>query len=233
MNPTKNAGADESTVNVFLSSRESKCSKCAGQIDLGDRITLDGNTATCAECAGIADLVFLPSGDTALTRRATFHTGKKYPVLKFSSARKRNERQGVLVTQEALDQAKLECEADASERVGKQAVAAKRREKQEAKYRAAFAGRIRELFPAAPQGVEVIIAEHACQKYSDRVGRIAAAKELSAEPVIRAVIAHIRHAQTEYESLYDEGFKKDDARRKIRGKVHEVAARWRGEDQNK
>jgi len=233
MKPTKNAVADENTANVFLSSRESKCSKCAGQVGIGDRITLDETNATCAQCAGIADLVFLPSGDTALTRRATLHTGKKYPVLKFSRARKRNERQGVLVTQEALDQAKLECETDASEREGKQAVAAKRREKQEVEYHATFAMKIRELFPAAPQGVEVIIAEHACQKYSDRVGRAAGAKQLNPKYVDRAVVAHIRHAQTEYESLYDKGFEKDDARREIREKVHEVAARWRGEDQDK
>jgi hypothetical protein len=233
MKPTTNAGADENTVNVFLSSRESKCSKCAGQIGISDRITLDGNTATCADCAGIADLVFLQSGDTALTRRATLHTGKKYPVLKFSKARKRNERQGALVTQEALDQAKLECETDASEREGKKAVAAKRREKQDAEYRSAFAGRIRELYPSAPAGVEEPIADHACQKYSGRVGRSAAAKKLFAETVDLAVRAHIRHSHTKYDSLFSKGFEKADARREVRDKVDEVAARWRGEDQNK
>lgn len=233
MKPTKNAGADENTVNVFLSSRESKCSKCARQIGIGDRITLDEINAICAQCAGIADLVFLPSGDTALTRRATLHTGKKYPVLKFSKARKRNERQGVLVTQEAIDQAKLECEADASEREGKQAVAAKRREKQDAEYRSAFAGRIRELYPSAPAGVEEPIADHACRKYSGRVGRSAAAKKLFAETVDLAVRAHIRHSHTKYDSLFSKGFEKENARREVRDKVDEVAARWRGEEQKK
>ena len=233
MNPTKNAGADENTVNVFLSSRESKCSKCAGQIDLGDRIILDEINAICAQCAGIADLVFLESGDTALTRRATFHTGKKYPVLKFSRPRKRNERQGVLVTQEALAQANQECEADASAREAKQAVAARRREKQDVEYRSAFAGRIRELYPAAPAGVEEPIADHACQKYSGRVGRSAAAKKLFAETVDLAVRAHIRHSHTKYDSLFSKGFEKEDARREVRDKVDEVAARWRGEAQKK
>ena len=231
MKPTKNAGADENTVCVFLSSRESKCPKCAGQIGIGDRITLEEIHAICEQCAGIASLVFLPSGDTALTRRATLHTGKKYPVFKFSRARKRNERQGVLVAQEALDQAKKECEADASEREGKQVIAAKRREKQDAQYRAAFAGRIRELYPAAPAGVEGPIADHACRKYSGRVGRSAAAKKLFAETVDLAVRAHIRHAHTKYDSLFARGFAKEDARREVRGKVDEVAARWRGEDQ--
>jgi hypothetical protein len=230
MNPTKNARADENTVSVFLSSRESKCSKCAGQIGIGDRITLDEIHAICAQCAGIASLVFLPSGDTALTRRATLHTGKKYPVLKFSRARKRNERQGVLVTSEALAKAQQECDADASQREGKQAIAAKRREKQDAEYQAAFAGRIRELYPSAPAGIEGPIADHACRKYSGRVGRSAAAKKLFAETVDLAVRAHIRHAHTKYDSLFSKGYEKEDARREVRGKVDEVAARWRGEE---
>jgi hypothetical protein len=130
----------------------------------------------------------------------------------------------------ALDQAKQECEADASAREGKQAAAAKRREKQEAEYRSAFAGRIRELYPSAPAGVEEPIADHACRKYSGRVGRSAAAKKLFAETVDLAVRAHIRHSHTKYESLFSKGFEKEDARREVRDKVDEVAARWRGEE---
>jgi hypothetical protein len=39
-----------------------------------------------------------------------------------------------------------------------------------------FAKRIRELFPACPAERELQIAEHACRKYSGRIGRSAAAR---------------------------------------------------------
>jgi hypothetical protein len=45
-----------------------------------------------------------------------------------------------------------------------------------------FAERIRELFPGCP-GRERSIAEFACQKYSGRVGRSAAAKQLDEDAV--------------------------------------------------
>jgi hypothetical protein len=57
-------------------------------------------------------LVFLGSGDAAPTRRARKRSGLSAVVVRFSRARKRYERQGVLVEQEALEQAEAECLAD-------------------------------------------------------------------------------------------------------------------------
>jgi hypothetical protein len=57
-----------------------------------------------------------------------------------------------------------------------------------------FVARLRELFLSCPIGREQVIAEHACQKYSGRVGRTADAKALDEKTIRLAVIAHIRHS---------------------------------------
>ncbi|UCF98332.1 MAG: DUF2293 domain-containing protein, partial [Spirochaetaceae bacterium] len=61
------------------------------------------------------------------------------------------------------------------------------------------------LFPACPAGRERAIAEHACRKYSDRIGRSAAGKSLDKEAIRLAVTAHVRHTETRYDELLTGG----------------------------
>jgi len=68
------------------------------------------------------------------------------------------------------------------------------------------------IHPALPKGRrdrcagrEQVIAEHACQKYSGRAGRSANAKALDEKAITLAVIAHIRHAETDYDNLLAQG----------------------------
>ena len=75
----------------------------------------------CLACADMEHLVFLPSGDAAVTRRAKKHSTLSAVVLKWNRARKRYERQGLLVESEALEQAEKECLADAEVRHAGQA----------------------------------------------------------------------------------------------------------------
>ncbi|MBU1659921.1 MAG: DUF2293 domain-containing protein, partial [Chloroflexi bacterium] len=89
-----------------------------------------------------------------------------------------------------------------------------------------FAARVRQVFPGCPPGREIEIAEHACQKYSGRVGRSAAAKALDAQAVRLAVTAHLRHAETEYDSLLAMGLDRWEARAQVAGAVARVLARW-------
>jgi hypothetical protein len=63
-------------------------------------------------CADMDHLVFLPSGDAALTRRAKTNSRLSAVVVRFSRARKRYERQGILVEEDALERAEQECLAD-------------------------------------------------------------------------------------------------------------------------
>jgi hypothetical protein len=147
-------------------------------------------------------------------------------VLKWSRARKRYERKGTLVTDAALELAERECLADQEARQRRRERAASRREELDQEYVQQFAARVRALMPRCPVGRESLIAEHACLKYSGRVGRSAAAKSLDETAVRLAVIAHIRHAETPYDTLLAKGWDRQDARAKVEARVQSVLAEW-------
>lgn len=212
---------------VFISMRESRCEEC--KEDLGSRawITLNkAKGALCLSCADLDHLLFLAAGDPALTRRAKKHSGLSAVVLKWSRARKRYERQGLLVEEEALQKAEQECLSDADAREQRRSREAERRQELDRNYVERFAARVRELFPHCPPDRETQIAEHACRKYSGRVGRSEAAKALGQDAVRLAVMAHIRHAETSYDSLLNDGWDRWDARDTVAGKVHQIEKQW-------
>ncbi|MGE5527730.1 MAG: DUF2293 domain-containing protein [Patescibacteria group bacterium] len=218
---------DAGAPKVFISSREAICGECGQELGRHAWIVLAGEKgALCLSCADLDHLAYLPAGDAALTRRAQKRSGLSAVVLKWSRARKRYERQGLLVEEEALAQAEEECLADAEAR-------ARRREREEIKragldrqYIEQFAARIREMFPSCPRGREKQIAEHACLKYSGRVGRSAEAKRLDEEAVRLAVAAHVRHAETRYDALLLEGYDRQAARWEVADEVGEILAKW-------
>ena len=93
-------------LKVFISTRDSTCDECGEELGRRAWITLDQDKgALCLACADLEHLLFLPAGDAALTRRARKHSTLSAVVLKWSRARKRYERQGLLVETEALEQA--------------------------------------------------------------------------------------------------------------------------------
>lgn len=178
-------------------------------------------------CADLAHLVFLPSGDAALTRRASKYSGLRAVLVRFSRARKRYERQGILVEEQALARAEQECLADADARERQWERRAEREQRLDAEYRTRFAARVAELFPGCPPGAAVAIAEHACLKHSGRVGRTAAAKELDADAVELAVRAHVRHAHTRYDELLGDGWDRHAARSAVADEANAVLLKWR------
>jgi hypothetical protein len=215
-------------IKVFISSRaESKCDECGEELEPHAWITLNREKgALCLSCGDLDELVFLPSGDAALTRRAKKHSSLAAVVLKFSRARKRYERQGLLVEENALQQAEAECLADSDVRALRSERERERRAEVDRGYVDRFAKRIRELFPGCPAAREFEIGEHACRKYSGRVGRSAAARSFDQEAVRLAVIAHIRHRETNYDSLLGTGWDRHDARHEVRERVEEVLRCW-------
>jgi len=214
-------------LKVFITIGESTCGECGEELGRRAWITLvEDKGALCLSCADLDHLYFLPAGDAALTRRSRKYSNLSAVVLKWSRARKRYERQGLLVEKEALDRAEQECLADAEVRERRREREAVRRAELDQQYVGQFAARIRELFPGCPPGVENEIAEHACQKYSGRVGRSAAAKALNEEAVRLAVRAHVRHVETEYDSLLSKGIERWEARNRVAGPVDDVLARW-------
>ena len=178
-------------------------------------------------CADLAHLVFVPAGDAALTRRASKYSSLRAVLVRFSRSRKRYERQGILVEEDALARAERECLADADAR----ARAAERRAERELAidqaYRAEFARHVRAAYPGCPEDEAVAIAEHACVKYSGRVGRTAAAKEFAPNAIDLAVSAHVRHRHTYYDRLLGEGCERLTARQVVSRDVERVLVRWR------
>ena len=188
--------------------------------------TKTNRSTLCLACADLNHLIFLPSGDAALTRRARKHSTLSAVVLKWSRARKRYERQGLLVEEQAIEQAEQECLADGEVRARRREREAARRAELDQEYVGSFAARVRQLFPHCPAGRETVIAEHACQKYSGRVGRSAAAKSLDEQAVRLAVIAHIRHTETDYDALLESSLERRQARAQVEGTVLWILARW-------
>jgi hypothetical protein len=161
-----------------------------------------------------------------LTRRAKKHSILSAVVLKWSRARKRYERQGLLVEEAGLEKAEEECLADSEVRERRREREAVRRETVDRRYVEQFAQRVRELFPGCPAGRETEIAEHACLKYSGRVGRSLSAKSLDESAVRLAVAAHIRHRETEYDRLLARGHGRRAARATIKDILDSVLSKW-------
>ena len=217
----------DNEIKVFISHRDSKCGECGEQLGRQAWITLEENKgALCLACADLDELVFLPSGDAALTRRAKKYSTLSAVVLKFSRARRRYERQGLLVEENALAQAEAECLGDSEVRERRNERARERRAEFDQEYIRQFADQIRAMYPHCPKGREQSIAEHACMKYSGRVGRSAAAKSFEDEAVRLAVAAHVRHRETNYDSLLAAGWFRGDARAKVRERVEAVLEGW-------
>jgi len=225
----KNKLDQRSNFRTFFSNRDTSCSECQSVIEVRELIVLaEGNEAICLTCADMDHLVYLPAGDAALTRRATKHSSLSTIVYSFSKARKRNERQGVLVESQALKKAEEECLADADLRALHRERDAERRQKLDKQYIENFTERIKKLFPKCPAKEAKEISDHACMKYSGRVGRSADAKKHEDYTINLAVTAHIRHVHTNYDSLLAEGYDRYDARRMIDSKISEICNKWKG-----
>jgi hypothetical protein len=221
--------AKEEDLKVFITTREASCDECGDELGRRAWITLAGEKGClCLSCADLDHLVFLPAGNAALTRRARKYSTLSAVVLRWSRARKRYERQGLLVENGALDGAEVECLADSEARARRRERAAARRGELDRQYIQRFAERVRRFYPGCPAGTETAIAEHACLKYSGRIGRTAAAKVLDEEAVQLAVIAHIRHVETPYDQLLATGHGRHEARAKVAETVHAVLEKWVG-----
>ncbi len=217
-------------IKVFITNRETTCSECGEDLGFHPWITLYRDKgALCLTCADLDHLLFLRSGDAALTRRAKAKSKLYAVVLKWSRARKRYERQGLLVEEEAIEQAETECLADAALREARRLREAERREKLDKVYIKEYTANLRRLFPGMPSGVEVKIAEHACLKYSGRVGRSEMAKQFDTDALTLSVIAHIRHVKTNYDSLLMHGYDRWNARDEVRDKIDDILEKWRGQ----
>jgi hypothetical protein len=214
-------------LTVFqLTSDRAECSQCGMEIFKGQLMFLEKQTPLCLTCADLDHLEFLPSGDTALTRRTRKYSPLVAIVVKFSRARKRYERQGILAIPDAIARAEAECATDADERAARRQQDAARRLEQDKQLVAGLTDAIRGQYPGCPREEAAAIAAHTALRGSGRVGRTAAGQALSAEAVQLAVRAWIRHQHTGYDKLLMQGFPRDEAREMIGGEVERVARSW-------
>ena len=83
------------------------------------------------------------------------------------------------------------------------------------------------MSPKEVTPLDPFLAEHACLKYSGRIGRTATAKSLDENAIRLAVIAHIRHSETAYDKLLAMGLDRWEARSRVEEKVNEILSRWK------
>ncbi|MBZ3903004.1 DUF2293 domain-containing protein [Streptomyces griseiscabiei] len=211
---------------VVQALRKKHCAECrSGPVAM---LVLEEGAPRCLDCADLGHLVFLPRGDTALTRRAREESALSAVVVRFNRRRSRYERQGVLVEEAALARAEERCLADAEARRRRRVRDARRRAAEDVCFTDAFATEIRRLFPACPAERAREIAAHASLRGSGRVGRSAAGRALTEIAVTSAVIASVRHVDTPYDHLLMTGVPRHEARRRIAGVVETTLRGWRG-----
>jgi hypothetical protein len=209
---------------VIMPLKDFECTSCAGG---GSFLFMEGEGPLCLACADMDHLVFLPSGDATLSRRAKKESRLSAVVVRFSRSRRRYERQGVLVEEDALERAEEQCLADEELRQRRRLRADERRADQDLEFQARMAARILELFPGClPQRAEAI-ARHAGERESGRVGRTAAGRVLDEEAVTGAVIASIRHQDTGYDAMLMAGRDRQTARALVWEDVGRVLEAWR------
>lgn len=227
MEPTPEPAQKPGEILVFQIRNETKCSECGEELFSGAMLTLAGNRgALCLACADLDHLEFLPSGDAALTRRAMKHSRLKCVVLRWSRTRKRYERQGILAETEAIERAEAECLADADQRQRQAERRVQREAELDQSFVREFASAILQEFPRCPAKEATRIAEHACRKYSGRVGRSAAAKRLDPEAIRLGVIASVRHRFTDYDLLLLQGVDRGEARSRVYDAVEKRLEQW-------
>lgn len=212
---------------VFDNLRESRCSECGAEIEKGAFLFMEKEQPLCLACARLDDLEFLPSGEAALTRRASRYSERVAVVVRFSRSRKRYERQGVLVEASGLEKAERECLEDADERALERARGAEQRRKQDVELAARMTRQIAILFPGCPAGEVAAIAAHTARRGSGRIGRTEAGRNLEESALTLAVVAAIRHNRTRYDELLSAGVDRVAARERIAFQVEEILSRWR------
>jgi len=221
------AAVQEQKQPVFQVVRDAKCSECGVEIFQGDLLMMERDQPLCLHCAGLGDLEFLPSGDTALTRRTTKYSARTAVVVRFSRSRGRYERQGILAEPQAIERAEAECQGDAEKRKAQRAKAALARSEEDKAFAKVLGEEIRRLWPGVPPAEAREIAVHTAVRSSGRVGRSAAGRRLDPGALRAAVVAAVRHRHTNYDALLARGSDRSDARERVADEIADVLERWR------
>jgi hypothetical protein len=199
---------------------------CAGCGGSGSLLFMEDGQPLCMGCAELDHLVFLPAGNAALSRRAKQASRLAAVVVRFSRSRKRYERQGILVEEAALEQAETQCLADEDARARRRERDRQRRADQDTLFEAQLAEAVGRLFLGCPPKRAAAIASFAAVRGSGRVGRSAAGRALDEQAVTLAVVASVRHQDTDYDELLMSGAPRAVAREQVRPAIDRILAAW-------
>jgi hypothetical protein len=211
---------------VIAAGRPFTCAACTTEFARGEFLTMDDAGPLCMDCADLGHLEFLPRGDTALTRRARKTSRLSAVVVQWSRTRKRYERQGILAEPQAIEQAEQQCLADSEIRERRRQRDAQRHAADHASFVADLANAIRLQFPGCPAERASRIAEHAGARSSGRIGRTSAGRTLDPAAVRLAVIAAIRHEDTDYDKFLMRGVTRGEARELVRPDIDRIVREW-------
>ena len=64
----------------------------------------------------------------------------------------------------------------------------------------------------------------------DRVGVMIGTKQLDENTIRLAVIAHVRHQDTDYDALLGRGVERNDARQRVQARIEQVLSDWETPD---
>lgn len=173
----------------------------------------------CLECAGLGHLVFLPSGDSALTRRTRKASRVSAEVLRRVRRRypgERDERQGILTEHRAIEAAAIQCLSEPARPQGRGTV--------DEALRRHIVESIRAEFPGCPPTRAHAIAHYAAVRGQRRHGGRDAAR---LDSVRTAVAESVRRVDTDYDELLLRGDHSRDADQYVRGRIDDILDTWR------
>jgi hypothetical protein len=202
------------------------CTACGEEAAGGTFLLMEEPGPVCLRCADLDHLVFLPSGDAAVTRRAKRASRLAAVVVRFSTSRRRYERQGILCEGVALEQAEEACLADEDARARRRAREEARRLSADEELNERMTDEILRLFPDCPANRARAIAGHTAVRGSGRVGRSAAGRALDPEAITLAVRASVRHENTRYDEYLMSGMDRAEARARVRDEVQAILDSW-------
>ena len=184
-----------------------------------DFLLSDRRGGICLECTGLGHLVFLPSGDSALTRHT--RTASRTSAEVFRQVRRRypgvrDERQGILTELYAIERAAQQCLAEPAKPEGRGTV--------DAELRRSIDEAIRTTFPGCPSARAHAIAYHAAVR-----GRRPSARQDAAHPksVHLAVAESARRIDTDYDEQVLRGIHPSRAEYQVQGLVDDILGTWR------
>lgn len=198
---------------VLAVERDADCRKCGAVHDL---LLRDKAGGICVDCAGLGHLVFLPSGDAALTRHTTKAAPVSAVVMLPNMQRMRHERQGILTDQRTIELAAARCLADPPRPPGRGTV--------DEDLRRRIAEVISSEFPGCPVARADAIAFHAAVRGG---GRRARGGTERSESVRRAVANSVRRVDTDYDDLSLTGLDRAEAQHRTQAQVDDVLETWR------